>query len=67
MYELNIGWHHGESGGPIVSLTDPLAAFSMMQQYRNVQSPHGIVAGPRRGCALSLIAAELAELGVVPV
>jgi Trypsin-like peptidase domain len=65
VYELNIGWHHGESGGPIVTLTDPPAAFSMMQQYRNVQSPHGTVAGPRRGCALSLIGSDLAGLGVM--
>ncbi len=64
VYELNIGWHHGESGGPIVTLTDPPAAFSMMQQYRNVQSPHGVIAGPRRGCALSMIRDELAALGV---
>jgi len=66
VYELNIGWHHGESGGPIVSLTDPMGAFSLMQQYRNVQSPHGKMAGPRRGCALSLIANELAALGISP-
>lgn len=66
VYELNIGWHHGESGGPIVSLTDPLAAFSMMQQYRNVQSPHGMVAGPRRGCALAHLGSELAALGILP-
>jgi hypothetical protein len=66
VYELNIGWHHGESGGPIVSLTDPLVAFSMMQQYRNVQSPHGMVAGPRRGCSLAHLANELAALGIAP-
>jgi hypothetical protein len=64
LYELNVGWHHGESGGPIVALDDPAAAFSIMQQYRNVQSPHGVVAGPHRGVALSTIEAELAALGV---
>lgn len=66
VYELNIGWHHGESGGPIVRLSEPLAAFSMMQQYRNVQSPHGMVGGPRRGCSLAHIANELAALGITP-
>jgi len=66
VYELNVGWHHGESGGPIVTLTDPIGAFSIMQQYRTVQSPHGKMAGPRRGCALSLIANELAALGISP-
>lgn len=67
MYELNVGWHHGESGGPIVSLggAEPVAA-AVMLHYRNVQSPHGIVAGPHRGFALSTIEAELRELGVSP-
>ena len=65
-YELNIGWHHGESGGPIVALTDPPAAFSLMQHYRNVKSPHGLVAGPRRGCALSMIRDEINTLGIMP-
>lgn len=63
-YELNVGWHHGESGGPIVALTDPPAAFSLMQHYRNVESPHGILAGPHRGCALSAVLQELTALGV---
>jgi len=63
-YELNVGWHHGESGGPIVALTDPAAAFSLMQNYRNIKSPHGVVAGPHRGHALSVIQQELTNLGV---
>jgi len=63
-YELNVGWHHGESGGPVVSVAGEPAAFSIMQQYRNIQSPHGVVAGPHRGRALSAIASELRELGV---
>lgn len=62
-YELNVGWHHGESGGPIVALTDPPVAFSLMQHYRNIKSPHGVVAGPHRGCALSVIQQELRNLG----
>ena len=65
-YELNIAWHHGESGGPIVALTDPPAAFSLMQHYRKVQAPFGIVPGPRRGCALSMIQNELNGLGITP-
>lgn len=64
IYELNVGWHHGESGGPIVALSDPPAAISLMQHYRNIQSPHGVVAGPHRGYALSVIRDELAALGV---
>ena len=67
MYELNVGWHHGESGGPIVSITDELFAFSLMQSYRNIESPHGNVAGPHQGIALSAIKDELEELGVEPV
>jgi len=66
-YELNVDWHHGESGGPIVDITDAPAAFSMMQHYRNVRSPHGIVAGPHRGCALGVARQELEALGVVGV
>jgi hypothetical protein len=64
MYELNVGWHHGESGGPIISLDDPPAAFSLMQHYRNIKSPYGMVAGPHRGCVLSVIQQELTALGV---
>ena len=63
VYELNVGWHHGESGGPVVRLDHPLAAFTVMQQYRNIASPHGIVAGPHRGCTLSAIQQDLIRLG----
>jgi hypothetical protein len=55
IYELNVGWHHGESGGPIVALSDAPAAFSLMQHYRNIQSPHGMMAGPHRGSAVSAV------------
>lgn len=64
VYELNVGWHHGESGGLIASFDDPVAVFSIMQQYRNVQSPHGIVAGPHRGVSLGVIEQELLGLGI---
>lgn len=63
MYEFNVGWHHGESGGPVVCLNDPVAAFTVMQQYRNIRAPHGVVAGPHRGCALSAIRQDLERLG----
>ena len=67
VYELNVGWHHGESGGPIAALEDQPAVFSLMQHYRNIQSPHGTVAGPHRGCALSGVQQELTALGVVGI
>lgn len=66
-YELNVAWHHGESGGPIVSATDEPTVFSLMQHYRNVQGPNGVLPGPRRGIALSTIRQELEGLGVVGV
>lgn len=67
VYEFNVGWHHGESGGPVVRLDDPIAAFTLMQQYRNVKGPHGVLPGPHRGCALLAIRTELERLGVVGV
>lgn len=67
VYELNVGWHHGESGGPIAELQECPAVFTLMQHYRNVQSPHGTVAGPHRGCALSSIRPDLEALGIVGV
>jgi hypothetical protein len=63
VYEFNVGWHHGESGGPVVRLDDPIAAFTIMQQYRNIQTPFGTVAGPHRGCSLSAIQADIQRLG----
>src|SRR2546422_173388 len=65
-YELNVGWHHGESGGPIFSL-EPLAAFAMMQSYRNIQSPHGVVAGPHMGRAMSVMTTALTAHGATIV
>lgn len=64
IYELNVGWHHGESGGPILRLA-PTAAFSLMQRYRNIQTPHGTVAGPHQGTSLGVIRRELRDLGAV--
>jgi hypothetical protein len=67
VYELNVGWHHGESGGPIAIFADQPVVFSLMQQYRNVQSPHGVLPGPHRGLALTAIKQDLEGLGVVGV
>ncbi len=67
VYEFNVGWHHGESGGPVVRLDDPVAVFTVMQQYRNITSPHGIVAGPHRGCSLSAIQHDISHLGATVV
>ena len=66
MYEFNVGWHHGESGGPVCR-AEPLAAFTVMQHYRNVQGPHGVVAGPHRGVSLEVIRQELEDLGAAVV
>lgn len=65
-YELNVGWHHGESGGPIVRL-ESCAAFSIMQRYRNITSPHGVVAGPHQGYSLAAIENDLMGLGATVV
>lgn len=62
IYELNIGWHHGESGGPIMRLKSN-ASFSIMQRYRDIRTQHGTMAGPHQGNALSAIENELRSLG----
>jgi hypothetical protein len=63
-YELNVGWHHGESGGPIVKL-DPAAAFALMQTYRVIQSPNGVYPGPRRGYSVEVIKSTLERIGAI--
>ena len=67
MCEFNVEWHHGESGGPVVQLDEPLCAVSLMQHYRNIEGPNGILAGPRRGFSLRAVENELRSLGIVPV
>ena len=62
-YELNVGWYNGESGGPICRPV-PLAGFALMQQYRNIQTAHGVVPGPHQGRALTAIEPALRALGV---
>jgi hypothetical protein len=61
-YELNVGWHHGESGGPIFRL-EPAAAFALMQTYRGIQSPNGVYPGPRRGYSMEIIKSVLMDIG----
>jgi len=67
VYEFNVGWHHGESGGPVLQIDEPVAAITIMQQYRNIKSPHGVVAGPHRGFALSALQDDLRRLGATIV
>ncbi len=63
LFEFSVGWHHGESGGPVLRLEPEVAAFAVMQHYRNIEGPHGTMAGPRRGIALAAIQSELAAAG----
>ena len=61
--EFNVAWHHGESGGPVAA-AEPFGVIAMMQQYRGIQTPHGVVAGPHLGRALSNAEAKLRAFGV---
>jgi hypothetical protein len=63
LFEFSVGWHHGESGGPVFVLEPRIAAFAVMQHYRNIQGPHGVIPGPRRGLALNAIRSALANAG----
>lgn len=65
-FEFNVGWHHGESGGA-VAVIEPVAVISVMQHYRNIKSPHGVVPGPHRGIALSTLKDQLAGMGATIV
>lgn len=65
-FEFNIGWHHGESGGPVFQL-EPLAVFAAVQQYRPIQTPLGVQPGPRSGRSLNAIKDQLANLGAMIV
>jgi len=62
-YELNVGWHHGESGGPILRIK-PLSAVAIMQRYRNIETPHGVVSGPHQGTSLQAIEDRLREFEI---
>lgn len=61
LFELNVGWHIGESGGPVFGL-EQHAVFAVMQFYRNIQSPHGVVAGPHCARSLTTIIDRLEKL-----
>jgi len=63
IFELNVGWHHGESGGPVVRLA-PVAAFALMQSYRGIQSPNGVYAGPHQARSIEAVRDTLLPLGV---
>jgi len=66
MFEFNVGWYNGESGGPVMSLEDG-AVVAIMQGYRNIQAPHGTVAGPHMARPVALIADKLIAAGAVDV
>lgn len=66
IYEFNVHWFEGESGGPIVSV-DPFSVFAVMQSYRPITTPTGMVPGPRQGRPLSLIEPDLRSLGATIV
>jgi hypothetical protein len=63
IFEFSVGWHHGESGGPVIQLEPRLAAIAVMQHYRGIQGPQGAMAGPRRGLALAVIEPALTAVG----
>jgi Trypsin-like peptidase domain len=70
MYEFNVSWVHGESGGPVAVIRDnnQPTVISLMQNYRLATSPDGRkIPGPRRGISLSMIKPELEAMGVVGV
>jgi Trypsin-like peptidase domain len=63
IYHFNVGWHNGESGGP-VALLDPLAVIAIMQANRDIVTQRGdTVRGPRIGRALSWVKAYLQAVG----
>ena len=62
--DFNVAWFNGESGGPII-VEETGGVLAVMQTYRGIQSPHGVVQGPRSGRPLRLISTDLAALGAV--
>jgi hypothetical protein len=65
LYEFNVSWLNGESGGAVIRV-DPFGAFALMQSYRRIPTPVGDVPGPRRGFALTALGPQLRSLGMVP-
>lgn len=64
LYEFNVSWLNGESGGAVIRV-EPFGAFAVMQSYRRIPTPVGDVPGPRRGFALAALAPQLRELGML--
>jgi hypothetical protein len=60
-YAFNVDWVHGESGGIVCDLED-MRLFTVMQSYRTIATPTGVMAGPRMGRGFQGIAAELRHL-----
>ena len=63
LYEFNVSWLNGESGGAVIRV-EPFGAFAVMQSYRRIPTPVGDVPGPRRGFALATVAPQLRSLGM---
>ncbi|HEX9165494.1 MAG TPA: hypothetical protein VF862_06260 [Gemmatimonadales bacterium] len=47
--------------------SDPVAVFTLMQPYRNIQGPHGVVAGPHRDSSMKAVEGDLKRLGATVV
>jgi hypothetical protein len=64
LYEFNVSWLNGESGGAVIQV-EPFGAFAVMQSYRRIPTPVGDVPGPRRGFALTHLVPQLRALGMI--
>jgi hypothetical protein len=64
LYEFNVSWLNGESGGAVIRV-QPFGAFAVMQSYRRIPTPVGDVPGPRRGFGLTHLADRLRQLGML--
>lgn len=60
-YAFNVDWVHGESGGIVCDL-DGTRLFTVMQSYRTIATPTGVMAGPRMGRGFQGIAKDLGIL-----
>jgi hypothetical protein len=64
LYEFNVSWLNGESGGAVIRV-EPFGAFAVMQSYRKIPTPLGDVPGPRRGFGLAHLGDGLRALGML--
>jgi hypothetical protein len=64
LYEFNVAWLNGESGGAVIRV-EPFGAFAVMQSYRKIPTPIGDVPGPRRGFGLASLGERLRALGML--